>query len=130
MTDIQSYIDAAEARGRGSRAELEALRSIVATAGGLLGADARAAVAADDEVQDNLEFNLHDTQADLDRTDPKTWLLAAEQHGSDEDPDYEFGDLQAFARAAWSQMGPEEVALFEASAIAGELAPAAAAPTA
>lgn len=130
MTDIQSYIDAAEARGRGSRGELDALKSIVATAAALLGEQARAAVAADDEVHDNLEFNLSDTQADLDRTDPSTWLLAAKQHGSDEDPDHEFGDLQALARAAWGQMGPDEIASFEASEIARDLAPVAAAPTA
>lgn len=126
MADIQTYIDAAEARGRGSRGELDALKSIVTTAAALLDQEARAAVAADDEVGDNLEFNLHDTQAGLDRTDPATWLLAAEQHGSDEDPDHEFGDLQALARAAWSRMGPEEMARFEESAIARDLAPAAA----
>lgn len=130
MTDIQTYIDAAEARGRGSRGELDALKSIVTTAAGLLGPEARAAVAADPEVEDNLEFNLYDEQAGLDRTDPATWLVAAKQHGSDEDPDHEFGDLQALARAAWSQMGPDEVARFEASEIARDLAPAAAAPTA
>ena len=129
MADIQTYIDAAEARGRGSRGELDALKSIVTTAAGLIGAEARAAVAADDEVGDNLEFNLLDTQAGLDRTDPATWLLAAEQHGAEEDPDHEFGDLQAIARAAWSRMGPEEIARFEESAIARDLAPAAA-PTA
>lgn len=130
MADIQTYIDAAEARDRGSRSELDALEAIVTTAAGLLGAEARTAVAADPEVEDNLEFYLLAEQADLDRTDPATWLLAAKQHGSDEDPDHEFGDLQAIARAAWSQMGPDEVARFEASDIARDLAPVAAAPTA
>lgn len=129
MADIETYIDAAEARGRGSRGELDALRSIVTTAASLLGAEARAAVAADDEVGDNLEFNLLDTQAGLDRADPATWLLAAEQHGAEEDPDHEFGDLQAIARAAWNRMGPEEISRFEASSIGRDLAPAAA-PTA
>lgn len=129
MTDIQTYIDAAEARGRGSSGELDALKAIVATIGGLLGAEARAAVAADPGVEDNLEFNLYETQAGLDRSAPETWLLAAQQHGADEDPDHEFGDLQDIARAGWIQMGPDEVARFEASEIARDLAPAAA-PTA
>lgn len=130
MTDIQSYIDAAEARGRGGDGELDALKSIVVTVASLLGAEARAAVAVDAEVEDNLEFNLYAEQAGLDRSDPETWLLAAQQHGANEDPDHEFGDLQDLARAAWRQMGTEEIARFEVTEIARELAPAAIAPTA
>ncbi|GJD91571.1 hypothetical protein BHAOGJBA_5119 [Methylobacterium hispanicum] len=130
MSDIETYIEAAEARGRGSRAELEALRAIVGTIGGLLGEAERAAVAMDPRVEDKLEFNLDEGQSGLDRSDPETWLLAARQHGADEDPDHEFGDLQDLARAAWERMGSADVARFGATATARDLVPAAAAPTA
>ena len=129
MADIETYIDAAEARGRGSRGELDALRSIVTTAAGLLGAEARAAGAAAAAVGAHLEMNHRATPAGRGRAPAAAGRRAAEQHGADEDPDHEFGDLQAIARAAWSRMGPEKIARFEASAIARDLAPAAA-PTA
>ena len=43
MADIQTYIEAAEARGRGSRGELDALEAIVTTAASLLGVNPLAA---------------------------------------------------------------------------------------
>ena len=36
----------------------------------------------------------------IDRTDIETYLGAARQHGEDEHPDHEAGDLQAMLRAA------------------------------
>lgn len=130
MPDIETYIEAAEARGRGSSAELDALKAVVRTIGGLLGEAERAAVAGDPLVADNLEFNLDEEQAGLDRSDPETWLLAAGQHGAGDDPDHEFGDLQDLARAAWRRMGPGEIARFGSSETARDLAPAAAVPRA
>lgn len=44
--------------------------------------------------------------------DPEFYISAAEQHGLDEDPDHEVGDLQAFFRAAWEVMTPQQRANF------------------
>jgi hypothetical protein len=41
-------------------------------------------------------------------TNLEDYLTAARQHGADEDPDHEVGDLQDLLRAAWSLMSPEQ----------------------
>lgn len=41
-------------------------------------------------------------------TNLEDYLNAARQHGTDEDPDHEVGDLQDLLRAAWGLMSPEQ----------------------
>jgi hypothetical protein len=48
--------------------------------------------------------------------DIETYIKAAEQHGEDEHPDHEVGDLQDYLRVAWSLMTGEQRAKFAASA--------------
>jgi len=44
----------------------------------------------------------------------ETYIDAAQQHGIDEDPDHEVGDLQEFFRVAFGLLKPEQVAAFAA----------------
>jgi hypothetical protein len=41
-------------------------------------------------------------------TNLEDFLGAARQHGADEDPDHEVGDLQDLLRAAWNLMSPDQ----------------------
>lgn len=46
------------------------------------------------------------TERDL--SDIETYIEAARQHGEDDDPGHEVGDLQDMLRAAWELMAPEQ----------------------
>ena len=46
------------------------------------------------------------------RSDVETYIGAAEQHGMDDDPDHEVGDLQDYLREVWSLLTPEQRATF------------------
>ncbi len=45
-------------------------------------------------------------------TDIEVVIAAAEQHGQDDDPDHEVGDLQAALRLAWELFTPEQRASY------------------
>jgi hypothetical protein len=42
--------------------------------------------------------------------DIEEYILVAQQHGEDSEPDHEVGDLQDLLRAAWAMMTPEQQA--------------------
>jgi hypothetical protein len=51
----------------------------------------------------------------IDTLDIETYIRAAEQHGQDDDPDHEVGDLQDHLREMWKLLTPDQQAAFAES---------------
>jgi len=54
------------------------------------------------------------TRPPLKRRDIEHYIRAAEQHGIDDDPDHEVGDLQDHLRDMWNLLTPEQRSAFAA----------------
>lgn len=58
--------------------------------------------------------NSDETTIDL--NDAETYIDAATQHGEDDDPDHEVGDLQTYFRVAFGLLTPEQKVEFSKNA--------------
>lgn len=117
LTDIETFIEAAEKHGEDEHPDHEIgdLQAMLNEVWELLPAMQRATVLESDPFKAVLEAGSVKDGADLE--DIETFVEAARQHGENDEPENETGDLQDMLREAWEALpATERAAALESEA--------------